>query len=156
MEGYLEAIFIAPEAGAPMQPVSQIEVVQEGGLQGDRYFLRAGRWGDSSCQVTLIQAEDLEEVEKQTGIRLAEGQHRRNLVIRGVPLASLQGKRFQVGEVLFEYEKPCPPCSYLESLTQPGMKASLSKRGGICARVLRSGWIRRNDPVHLVESARES
>lgn len=148
MAGVVEAIYVCGAGGEPMRAVREVEAVAGQGLRGDRYARGLGYWsGRDECQLTLIRAEDLDEIERELGIALRDGQHRRNVVTRGVDLEALRGKRFRVGEVLLAYDRLRPPCSYLESLTQPGVKAALMGRGGICARVLSSGRIRVGDPV---------
>ena len=148
MNGIVEKIYIAPAGGANMQALEEAEALAEQGLRGDRYCQREGYWsGVDECEVTLIEAECLEEIAATTGIRVENGEHRRNLVTRGVRLESLLGRRFRVGEAVLEYDRPRPPCSYIRSLTEPGMTKALARRGGICARVIQSGIIRRNDAI---------
>lgn len=148
MRGTVEAIFLAGAGGEPMRSVREVEAIAGQGLRGDRYARGLGFWSHHNpCQVTLIRAEDLEEIQRTWGLALLEGQHRRNLVVRGLDLEALRGRLFRVGEAVLAYQGPRPPCSYLESLTQPGMKEALAGRAGICARVVRSGLIRVGDPV---------
>ncbi|MBI2880221.1 MAG: MOSC domain-containing protein [Candidatus Tectomicrobia bacterium] len=151
MHGVVERIYIAPEGGVAMQAVEQVEAVARRGLRGDRYSERTGYWTSvDECEVTLIEAEDLEEIERTTGIRVGNGEHRRNLIVRGVRLARLAGRRFRVGEAVLEYDRPRPPCGYIQSITEPGMTRALLGRGGICARVVESGWIRAEDAVVIL------
>ena len=151
IQGTVEAIFITARGGTKMQRVIEVEALAGLGLKGDRYCLGAGYWtGVDECQLTLIAAEDLEEILKTTGIRVGDGEHRRNLVTRGVRLGDLGGRAFQVGDAVLEYDRPRPPCGYIESLTQPGMTRALRRRAGVCARVVKSGWIRAGDPIVLV------
>ena len=148
MGGAVIQIFVAPGGGVPMQAVEEIEAVAGRGLQGDRYSQRSGYWTDvDECEVTLIEAECLEEIRAKTGISVESGEHRRNIITRGIKLDSLLGKRFQVGTAVFEYDRPRPPCGYIESLTEAGMTRALLGRGGICARVVASGTIRPNDSI---------
>lgn len=153
MPGNIEAIFFTPRGGVDMKQVEEIEALANCGLRDDRYCLRTGYWtGVDECQVTLIEAEDLEEIERATGIQVGEGQHRRNLVTRGIRLESLRGKQFQIGEAVLRYDRPRPPCLYLEAITEPGMTRALVGRGGICARVVRSGWVHAGDNIDLIQS----
>jgi MOSC domain-containing protein YiiM len=99
------------------------------------------------CEVTLIESECIEEIRAKTGVSVTEGEHRRNLITQGIRLDSLLGKRFQVGTAILEYDRPRPPCGYIESLTEPGMTRALVGRGGICARIVTSGTIRPNDSI---------
>ncbi len=153
MHGLVEEIYLAPEGGARMEKVEQAEALAGFGLRGDRYCERRGYYSymDSEvCQVTLIEAEDLEEVARTAGLHVLNGEHRRNLVTRGVRLEQLAGKRFRIGTAVLEYDRTRPPCSYLQSLTEPGMTCALVERSGICARVIKSGLIRSKDPITIL------
>jgi len=148
MSGAVVKIFVAPSGGVAMQAVEEIEAVAGRGLRGDRYSDRNGYWtGVDECEVTLIESECIEEIREKTGVSVTEGEHRRNLITRGIQLDSLLGKRFQVGTAILEYDRPRPPCGYIESLTEPGMTRALVGRGGICARIVASGTIRSNDSI---------
>jgi MOSC domain-containing protein YiiM len=148
MSGVVVKIFVAPTGGEAMQPVEEIHAVAGQGIEGDRYLGGHGYWTDvDECQVTLIETECLEEIRAKTGINIEDGEHRRNIVTRGIQLDSLLGKRFQVGTAILEYDRPRPPCGYIEKLTEPGMTRALVGRGGICARVVGSGVIRASDPI---------
>lgn len=152
MPAIIEAIYIARQEGEPVQPLEQVEALVERGLRGDRYCERAGHWsGVDECQVTLIEAEALEAVEQATGLRVSGGEHRRNLVTRGVKLAALRNRQFQIGPVILAYDRPRPPCFYLQTITQPGMTRALAGgRSGICARVVKGGLIRVNDSLEIL------
>lgn len=148
MQGIVERIYVVPQGGEDMQRVSQVEALANCGLQGDRYCKRTGYWTDvDECQVTLIESENLEEIERTVGVRVGNGEHRRNLITRGIQLENLSGKRFQVGQAVLEYDRPRPPCSYIQSITEPGMTRALVGRSGICARVVQSGLIRDEDTI---------
>ena len=151
MDGIITKIFIAAQGGTAMQAVEEVEAIANGGLHGDRYANRNGYWtGIDECQVTLIESEDLEEIRQTKGLHVENGEHRRNLVTHGIRLESLLGKRFQIGEAVLEFDRPRPPCRYIESLTEPGMTRALLGRGGVCARVVQSGKIRTNDPIVIL------
>ena len=79
-----------PGAGKPMERVAQVEAVAGRGLAGDRYLLETGHWsGTDDCQVTLIVQEDLDEIERQSGVAIQNGEHRRNIVVRNLPPGGL-------------------------------------------------------------------
>lgn len=153
MAATIEAVFIANAGGETMQPVDEVLAVAGRGLDGDRYATRRGYWTDvDECQVTLIQAEDLDAITAGSGPAVAHGEHRRNIVTRGVNLRDLTGWRFRVGGAVLRYDRPRPPCRYIESLTQPGMTRALAaRRGGICAQVVESGLIRVGDTIELLD-----
>jgi hypothetical protein len=151
MNGVVERIFIASEGEMAMQQVDEVEAIAHGGLRGDRYFKSTGYWsGVDECEVTLIEAEDLEEIQRTTGLHVNYGEHRRNIITRGLRLESLAGRRFQIGEAILEYDRPRPPCGYIQSITEPGMTKALFGRSGICARVLKSGVIRPKDAIVIL------
>ena len=147
--GLVEEIYITNEGSAAMKRVEEVRAVA-GGLAGDRYKEGTGYWthyGDV-CEVTLIEAEDLDDIEQEAGIRVKNGEHRRNIVTRGVRLHELNGSRFRVGEVVLEYDRPRPPCKHVQEVTEPGMTRALRRRrGGICARVIEGGLIRAQDEI---------
>jgi MOSC domain-containing protein YiiM len=149
MAGLVEEIYTTGKGSSPMERVEEILAVA-GGLEGDRYKEGTGYWtryGDV-CEVTLIEGENLDEIEKEAGLRVKNGEHRRNLVTRGVRLENLRGSRFQIGEAVLEYDRPRPPCKHVQDITEPGMTRALRRRrGGICARVVEGGRIRSQDEI---------
>jgi MOSC domain-containing protein YiiM len=153
VSGKVEAVFVCSVGGAPMQRVDSAYAVAGVGLQGDRYAKRTGYWsGVDECQVTLIEGEVLDAITADSGIAVLDGQHRRNLVTRGVSMRALLGKRFRVGEAVLEYDRPRPPCAYIQSITEKGMTRALGgMRGGICVRVVVAGAINAGDPLEIVE-----
>ena len=148
MGAIVERLFLVSQGSQPMVEQQQARAVAGCGLEGDRYCQRTGYWTDvDECQVTLIEAEALQTIQEDIGIQVNEGQHRRNLVTRGVRLETLRGQRFRIGDAVLEYDRPRPPCAYIESITQPGMLRALLGRGGICARVIVSGVIKTGDEI---------
>ncbi len=151
--GEVVAIFIARSGGQPVERVDEIEAIKDRGLAGDRFVEGTSYWsGVDECQVTLIALEGLEEITAKTEVSVMEGQHRRNIVTRGVDLLKLRGTRFQVGEALLEFDRPRPPCRYIQSVSERGMTKALGRnRGGICARVVEGGLIRPGDAIEVVD-----
>jgi MOSC domain-containing protein YiiM len=144
--GRVEGIWIAPEGSAPTEPVREIEAVAGRGLRGDRNY------GDHTGQeagrdLTLIEAEAIEGLARDTGIELGPGESRRNVVTRGIGLNDLVGKRFRVGSLECEGVELCEPCSHLEKLTQPGVLRGLVHRGGLRADIVSGGRLRVGDEV---------
>ena len=152
MAGFVQGIFFAPEGGAEMQSVQAATALEGRGLEGDRYCAGTGHWSRFGrvCEVTFIAAEDLDDIERETGVGVMKGEHRRNVVTRGVSLKAMRrGERFRVGEVAFEYRGPRSVCRYIERLTEPGMTQALKGRGGICARVIENGTVRVGDEIEV-------
>lgn len=149
--GFVEGIFLAPVAEGRPAPVAEVEALAGHGLAGDRYGAGigsySGREPSTGRALTLIAAEALEGLARDTGIALAPGVHRRNVVTRGVDLDALLGKRFRVGTVECFGARPCTPCAHLESLTQPGVLKGLVNRGGLRVDVLTNGRIAVGDAI---------
>ena len=150
--GRLDAIYIAPEAKAPMESVAAVRAEPGRGLEGDRYWKGEGafsRWPGPRREVTLIAAEALAEAEAEFGVAVSAGEHRRNLVVSGVPLGNLIKAEFWVGAVQMRGERVCAPCQYLVRVTgQEAIFEALVRRGGLRAAVLSEGVIRVGDTVH--------
>ncbi len=150
--GQVEAIHVAPSAGTPMQSMSEVEAVAGVGLAGDRYATELGFYSarptdPGAREVTLFEAEVLDQLSAEHGIVLSAAEHRRNLTTRGVRLDALLGHRFRVGEVVLEGVKDCPPCDHLEQLIGKPVLRLLVNRGGLRARVLEDGTIRLGDTI---------
>jgi len=154
----VEAIFITGRGGEPMTRVAEVEAIAGRGLAGDRYLKRTGYWTSvDECEVTLIAAEALEEISAKTDVSVSHGQHRRNIVTRGVGLQGLGHKRFRVGGALLAFDRPRPPCRYIQSVSERGMTKALGRtRGGICARVIEGGLIQEGDAIEVVAEESET
>lgn len=148
--GTVEAIHVAPASGEPVEAVDTVEAVAGRGLSGDRYFSETGTFSGvegTGRDLTLVEAEALEAIEREVEIALEPGEHRRNVTTRGVALNHLVGERFGVGEVVCEGKRLCEPCSHLESLTGEAVIEPLLHRGGLRADILESGTIAVGDEV---------
>jgi hypothetical protein len=150
--GTVELIALAPEAEGPMRAVPAAEAVEGRGLLGDRYERGAGTFSNPrgrGYDLTLVEAEALGELSEK-GVELAPIEARRNLVVRGIALDDLIGRRFRVGEVECFGQRRCEPCSHLERLTRPGVLRGLVHRGGLRADVLSSGAIKTGDRIEAL------
>ena len=143
------AVYIADRAEVLPSPVAAVNAVAGKGLEGDRYFDDDGTFSDEprsdGRDITLVEAEAVEGLARDTGIELTPAETRRNVVTRGVALNDLVGRRFTVGEVECVGRRLCDPCSHLEKLTQPGVLKGLVDRGGLRADVVLGGVIRPGD-----------
>jgi MOSC domain-containing protein YiiM len=138
MEGSVEKIALAPVESALPGHVEKVEV-GSGGMVGDRY----GDAGD----ITLIEAEALEGLRRDTGIELSHEESRRQVLTRGVRLNDLVGLRFRVGSVECVGVELCEPCSHLQSLTYPGVLRGLVHRAGLRADIVSGGRIAVGDAL---------
>jgi len=144
--GWVEAVAIADHAEAPMQQITTAQAIPGRGLDGDRYANRAGTFTPrsgrgSGYDLTLIEAEVLDELTLPDGQRLEYAEARRNVVTRGIDLNTLVGQRFRVGDVECIGRRLCEPCAHLERLTHKGVLRNLIHRGGLRADILTAGSI---------------
>lgn len=136
--GRVEWIGLRPKRDLPMLAVEDVEAVAGKGLVGDRYGSGSGKRG-----ITLIQAEHLPVIAALAGHQAVFASVlRRNLVVSGLPLIALKGRRFRIGEVLLEGTDACDPCSRMEAALGPGGFNAMRGHGGLCARILEGGRIR--------------
>lgn len=141
--GQVRWIGLRPARDVPMVEVAQAQVVAGKGLVGDRYGSGSGKRG-----ITLIQAEHLPAIAALSGRDdVLPALLRRNLVVSGLPLVALKGRRFRIGEAVFEGTQPCDPCSRMEDALGPGGYNAMRGHGGLCARVLKDGVIRVGDQL---------
>ena len=120
-------------------PVGSVVALAGKGLQDDRHFFPGGALPGQA--LTLIEAEALEDV------GLTGAQSRRQVVVRGVRLNELVGRRFRVGDVECVGIELCEPCLHLQQLTRPGIIKDLIHRAGLNADILSDGQIRVGDQV---------
>jgi len=147
--GEVVGIFIASQEGGPTKGLNHVRAISGEGLEGDRYFSSREPDSDPSkrSEITLIEAEALEAAERDYDVKFEPGDSRRNLVTRAVALNHLVGRTFRAGDAVLEGVKLCEPCQYLEGLTRPGARKAFIHRGGLRARIVRSGAIRVGDSV---------
>lgn len=145
--GRIEWIGLRPKRDVPMDEVRQVVAETGAGLVGDRYSGGSGKRG-----ITLIQAEHLPVIAALSGHEAVRpATLRRNLVVSGLPLIALKGRRFRVGAVLLEGTDECDPCSRMEAALGPGGFNAMRNHGGLCARILEGGTIRLGDAVTAVD-----
>ena len=97
--------------------------------------------------MTLIQAEHLPVIEAMMGAPISPARLRRNLVVAGLPVRALLGRRFRVGGAVLEGTIPCTPCRRMEDTLGEGGFLAVLGHGGICARVIEGGPIAVGDSV---------
>jgi 8-oxo-dGTP diphosphatase len=136
-----------------MQPRAAVYATAGVGLDRDRYAGGAGFWQDSrvSRDLTLVEAEVIEDLAESRGPVLAPGETRRNITTRGVVLNDLVERTFWVGDVLAKGTSLCEPCRHLEELTGKRLLRRLLHRGGLRADLLTSGTVSVGDAVEPVE-----
>lgn len=149
--GTVTAIFIAAAAEASMVAVDEVRAIPGRGVEGDRYSSAAGTFScgyEPDAELTLIESESIEALEREWLIALTAADARRNLVTRGVALNDLVGREFMVGQVWVIGHGLCEPCKHLARLTgQPEILNGLRHRGGLRAQILSEGTLRVGDAI---------
>ncbi len=140
--GVVAWLGVRPARLAPMRAVEAIALTPGGGVEGDHYQSAT----QGARQVTVIAAEHLAAIGSFLGGDSAPPELlRRNVVVRGVNLLALKGRRFRLGGALLEHSGECHPCSKMERLLGTGGYNAVRGHGGITARVLEGGEVRLGD-----------
>ena len=145
--GQVESILLRPAKRAEIERVSQVLADTEFGLEGDRYAGSSGK-----RQVTLFQSEHLSAIASLLGRpEVDPALLRRNIVVSGINLLALKGKKFRLGEAVLEYTGLCHPCSLMEKTFGPGGYNAVRGHGGITARVVNNGLVKLQAQVAAIE-----
>jgi MOSC domain-containing protein YiiM len=150
--GKVIGLFIGPpRSGRPLDSVNEVRAVADRGLEGDRYFDKAGTFSGKhgpDRQITLIESEAIDAVGRDYGYELAPAASRRNVVTRGIYLNHLVGREFRVGrDVVLKGLRLCEPCGHLAKLTSERVREGLVHRGGLRAQIVRGGTISVGDEI---------
>lgn len=162
IEAKVAQIYIAREAGAPMERLTHVQA-NPGGLEGNAYTRREGFYQTVANpkqkirDVSLISQQAIDAANAEFGTTWDGPKSRRNLIVNGeVDLLELEGKVFMIGDVLMRGDKECAPCVRPTWLLEQhggsetvGFERAFRKdgRGGIRAEILTSGIIFEGDPL---------
>jgi MOSC domain-containing protein YiiM len=125
----------------PMTEVGEAECVAGRGLRGDRYF---DFKEDYKGQVTFFSMEVYEDMCARFNIvDLPPSVFRRNVLVRGADLNSLIGREFEIQGVKFSGVQESAPCHWMNRTFAEGAEEALRGRGGLRARILTDGTLRR-------------
>ncbi len=117
------------------------------GLEGDRFY---GYRPDYNGQITFFAWENFKAAQREFALpALAPEVFRRNVMLEGGDLNSLIGARFTLGGVDFEGMSESRPCHWMNAVVAPGAEAWLRGRGGLRAKILSDGELRRG-PAELI------
>lgn len=147
-KGKVEWIGLRPKRKADLIEVEKVNANTENGLEGDHYS-----GSDGKRHVTLIQKEHLDAVSSILKMnKIAPSILRRNIVVSGINLQALKEQKFAIGEAILETTGMCHPCSRMEQNLGEGGYNAMRGHGGITARVVKTGQIKKDDFVRLVRS----
>lgn len=130
-----------PAGSAAIVEVDGFECVAGRGIRSDRFF---DYRPDYKGQITFFSAEVFEALCSALGVPARPpAAVRRNVVVRGMDLNGLVGREFALQGVRFLGTEECRPCYWMDQAVGPGAEAWLKGRGGLRAKILSDGWIRR-------------
>ena len=145
--GTLTWIGLRSERRGQVTPVERARAVATKGLEGDH---RMAKTPGSARQVTLISEEFMQQIAHFTGLSAIDPVLlRRNLVVSGINLNALRHQRFQIGDAVFEATALCHPCSRMDAALGKGGVAAMIGHGGLCARILNTGYITVGDRLEV-------
>ncbi|MEQ9426233.1 MAG: MOSC domain-containing protein [Cyclobacteriaceae bacterium] len=144
-KGSVSWIGLRPARNVESEEVDQVEAKPGSGLEGDRF--KGGLIGKR--QVTLIQEEHLTAVGQLLDKEIDPKLLRRNILVKGINLLALHNRQFKVGDVVLEGTGYCHPCSKMEKALGPGGYNAMRGHGGITAKVIAGGLIKKGDTVQF-------
>ena len=131
-----------------IEEVESIEVLANKGVVGDRHF---DNYNDPYCQLSLIEAENIDEYNLKFGLNIPYLDFRRNIITKGIKLNDLVGKRLLVGNVEVEGIDLCRPCRHLtEMLDQENILKEFLRKGGLRCQILSSSKIKVGDSIKVL------
>lgn len=123
--------------GHGMQRLESAHCEAGKGIAGDRYH---NENPGEKQQITFLSREVFGEMCSALGVAGIEASAlRRNVLVSGIDLNGLIGRRFRLGGVLFEGVEECKPCYWMDEAVAPGANAFLAGRGGLRCRILDDG-----------------
>lgn len=150
--GTVISIHITRAEGGDIQSVREAELIAGQGIRGDRYFRKTE--GDPARELTLVELEQIERFNRDSGLQMDPAAARRNIVTKGVALNDLVGKPFRVGGALVQGMDLCEPCNYLGDKLAGDLSAHeiverFVHRAGLRARILEGAVVQAGDPIHI-------
>ena len=146
--GEVQKITVRTERRGEVKEKESVLAIEGRGLEGDHY-----KKVDGKRQVTLIQKEHLDVIGSILGkdkidVKLT----RRNIVVKGINLMSLKNQQFRIGEAILEGTGDCHPCSRMEENFGHGGYNAMRGHGGLTARVIKGGVIKKGDEVRFYDA----
>ena len=143
--GTVDTLAVAVAAADPVRLLQTVRALAGQGLEGDRHVAGTGTFpsGLPGSALTMIEAEVCESFDPP----LEPGEHRRNVITRGIDLNALVGHDFLIGDVRCRGMRLCEPCTVVQRYAGRPVLRALVHRGGLRADILRDGEIRVGDPV---------
>mgnify|MGYP000347881284 FL=1 len=151
MKVTLENIYISPghnyfgrygktSLGYEIIERDEIELVAGKGVVDDRFF---DYLDDYKGQITFFDWDVYQKVKNEVVKgELDPSKFRRNVLLKGIDLNELIGKRFSIDGIELTGSCECSPCFWMDEACAEGTEEFLKGRGGLRARILKDGVLR--------------
>lgn len=135
-----------PPGDHPAIEVPEIECVAGHGIRGDRFF---DYKPDYQGQITFFANSVFQQLCRHLAISGKEPSVlRRNVILDDTAgLDHFIGREFEIQGIRFFGAAECAPCHWMDHAFAPGAEEFLKGRGGLRARILSSGILRRDTPA---------
>lgn len=141
------AISISKTKGTFKKNVSQIQCIEEHGLEGDAH---SGNW---HRQVSLLGQESIDKMIASGIDGLKPGIFAENITTEGIELWKLPvGAQMEIGDTLHEVTQIGKECHTKCAIFQQ-VGSCVMPTEGIFTRVLKGGLIRPGDEIHVMNSS---
>ncbi len=150
----VERILISGEQGEAKIECESAELESGMGIYGDRNY---GKRIYPGQNITLVEAEEIEQFCQEFGLAIDLSLTRRNLITRGIRLNGLINKEFKIGSAILRGVELCEPCLTLgnrltnSSLSPAAVVRRWLGRGGLRADIIKSGLIQRSSVIEVMD-----
>ncbi|NQY23654.1 MAG: MOSC domain-containing protein [Campylobacteraceae bacterium] len=156
MSGKIVNFYIAKDSQSEIQSVNEIVLLKDSGIFGDRYSVKKGSFSEQEGeikpkrQVTLIEKENIDDLNILLETNFDYGLFRRNILVSNCDLNALVGKEFSIGNVVLKGIRLCEPCSLLSKrLNNKKVLKTLIGKGGLRAEIIQGGRLVLSDQIEI-------
>ena len=149
--GCVEWLGLAKERFGVINTPPEVTLIKGAGIEGEHHAADPAR---EKRRVTLFQHEHIDVIARLLGqANIDPAAFRRNIVVSGINIASLIGRRFMVGGAVLFGTSDCPPCARMEKTVGKGAYSAMTSHGGITAIVESGSIVRLGDQVQALPGA---
>lgn len=143
--GRVAAIAVKTAKGGPMREIEVAEAVVDGGIT-------AGTPVSAKRGITFLSRERWNAAMDELMVDLPWHTRRANVLVEGLDLAPLIGRRVRLGDVEVDIRGETHPCARMDALYE-GLRRALEPdcRGGVYGQVVRGGTFRVGDDLVVLD-----
>ena len=147
--GKIKAINISNLDGENTFYVNQAILMKNKGIINDRYY---ENFKNNYEQVTLIESEKIDNLNKKIKKKIDYKDFRRNIITFGIDLNKTINKKIQINNVILKVHELCQPCKYLQDkLGIKELVRLLVFKSGVRAEIIKSGEISTSNKIKLIK-----